>query len=170
MHNNRLEAKIAARNKVNDHAQKVYDVLMPIFAAWPKDKKAVNNDGSFVVKLKEQVKAALDKFEAEFKPFQVYCSVQYSSVICTVRACETSPCRSGGGIATYADQSVYLMETKGNLLIHPPYHPNGYPRPTGRTDYKAEEIIAARAEASRLRDLARAQEFLYCNFGDHDNN
>ncbi len=151
----KLDAKIQARNENNRIAMAVYDALIPVFTPY-LGKKIQNQDGSFIAKLRPEIEKALAPLKAQ--AHQIWCNTYPYSLSFCVKTCKNF---NGGGY--YDECSVYIADMQGADIKRL------YDRCERKTDFRAEDIIAARAEVTRTRTAYQNAESALAGFGEYDN-
>jgi hypothetical protein len=153
--NTRLEsltAKVAAVNRANEYATRLYAALVEQFTPLV-GQKILKADGTLLAKY-----AGLVPNLPCTPDLHVYRQTNDYSLAWTVKTCESTD-----HSCMYHEVTIYVGYLKGATLE------NMIPTPfTGRTDFSAEEIIGKRAayeSAKRVADELRND--LY-PFGEHD--
>lgn len=156
--NNKLAAKVSARNYVNalanDRLPKILEAVRPFIG-----KKVALQTGGMSAKLD----AVLDIFRQTNLTDQVWFNARTYTLEVTFKTCVGI--NGGNGSCVYAEQAVTFAELErnsGNLK-------EIYPARTFRTDFTVEEIETARNEVTVARDAMRAAEWKLIGFGEHDN-
>lgn len=149
----KLTAKVAAVNRANEYAARLYAVLAERFAPLV-GQKILKVDGGLLGKYAGLVP------ELPSEPsIHVYRHSSDYSLAWTVKTCEFMPPHS----CMYHEVTVYVGDLRGQTLEKMTLHPF-----SGRTDYSVEEIMGKRAayeSAKRVADELRGD--LY-PFGEYD--
>lgn len=147
----RLTAKVAAVNKANVYAAKLYPELVKIFEPLVGEK-ILKVDGTLLSKYA----ALLPEFPCN-PHLHVYRNSSDYSLAWTVKSCEMMPPHS----CMYHEVVVYVGEIRGQHLVKMMDHPFN-----GRTDFTVEEILGKReAYISAKKVMEELRSELY-PFGD----
>ena len=158
--NTALEAKVAARNQVNALANQlspsILEALKPFIGT-----KCFNLGAAMSQKLRKALPELPNTVEAS----AYYTTGHGYSLAVVFKTSTMYPGRFGDHcVASYAEETVYLVDIELKSMARKLY--DFEPR---RTDYTANEVLAARAELKTAKDaVSRAQSKLY-HFGEHDN-
>lgn len=157
--NEKLQARVNARNRANKIANELYPKLKALFEPWI-GKKIQLKDGSLSLKLKEEANKILDSYyKLSPNSIQVYFVCSNYSIYYVVKTSEPLPNYS----VTYAETSIYICSTRDQTL-EKIYDPQDR-----RTDFTVEEITEARKQAEDKRKELQSIEAKYAAFGEHDN-
>lgn len=148
----KLRAAVAAVNKANAAAHKLYAQLSERFAPLV-GQKILKADGSLMAKF-EPLVADLPNSTA----LSTYRYRSNYSLVYVVKVCEPLPPHG----CTYHESSVYVGELDGQTLksIAPPF--------VGRYDFTEEEITEKRAALTAAEEAVSAAQSALIPFGAHD--
>lgn len=161
IHNTGLEAKVAARNRVNKIAMAnfpaIYTALTPFVG-----KKIVNVTGH----LSDRTKKALPALERDSKTYWGYYDARCYTIYALFKVCEVS--KSGYAdttLAAYAETELHLGELDPQTGVLTKLATT----PVLRTDYTIEEIEELRKVVAFARNAMHNAEFKLSGFGEYDN-
>lgn len=158
IHKTALEAKVAARNRVNALALEMVPTMVEALRPFVGQKML--NQGNVI---SAKVKLALPAPQSGAQKWFWYQPSPYSFRV-NFKADELYSGNFGENIcAAYAEQSFTIGEIEGQTLKAVC---NGH---TARTDYAVEEVIKARAEIRSAKEALSAAESKLCGFGEYDN-
>jgi hypothetical protein len=154
-----LEAKIGARNEVNDLANKlspaIFEAIRPLVGT------KVFNAGAVI---SQKLRKCLPELPNTVEASAYYSTGHGYSFVVVFKTSTMYPDRTGDHYcASYAEDTVYLANIDG-LTVSKLY--DFQPR---RTDYTAAEVIAARAELKLAKNAVSAAQSKLYHFGEHDN-
>lgn len=155
--NNKLAAKVSARNYVNSLANDLLPEILEAVKPFIGKKVALQTGG-----MSAKLDAALARFRSSTVTNQIWFHARTYTLEVFFRTCQSVV---GGNSCVYAEQAVTFAELERN---------NGnlkeiYPAKTFRTDFFAEEIELARRDVTVAREAMRAAEWRLAGFGEHDN-
>lgn len=154
-----LEAKVAARNQVNELANRlspaIFEALKPFIGT-----KCFNQGAAISQKLRKALPELPNTVEASAR----YTTGHGYDLSVIFKTSTMYPDRWGQHhCASYAEETVYLVEIQGTIAE------KLYEFQRRRTDFTADEVKTARAELKEAQGaVSRAQSKLYL-FGEHDN-
>jgi len=157
--NNKLKARVKARNKANEYSNKLYPILAAIFASLV-GQKILTAPGDLTAKVKKLMPELPNTTGLSvFRDRSSYRYGSWYSLSWTVKVCEMV---EGGCTCVYEEVTVYIGKLEGQVLseIEKPCN--------GRTDYTVKEVEQWREEykrAAREADKARCALF---PFGEND--
>lgn len=156
--NNKLAAKISARNYVNSLANDLLPEILEAVKPFLGKKVALQTGG-----LSAKMNEALKPFRSSSVTNHVWFSARTYTLEVNFRTCQGIV--GGNGGCVYAEQAVQFAELERN---------NGnlkqlYPAKTFRTDFSTEEIETARHNVKVARDAMHEAEWKLVGFGEHDN-
>lgn len=156
--NNKLAAKVSARNYVNALANDLLPEILEAVKPFIGKKVALQTGG-----MSGKLSAALTRFCSSTVTNHVWFSARTYTLEVTFKTCQGIV--GGNGGCVYAEQAVTFGELERN---------NGnlkeiYPARTFRTDFTVEEIETTRKAAEAARSAMREAEYKLCGFGTHDN-
>lgn len=154
-----LQAKVEARNLANaaalEYGPRIIAALAPFVG-----KPIQNRDGSKSAKLVKAL-AALNLPDSMLTPLQVVVRLESHWFRAEFRTRVSTGCSS-----QYGSQTVTLGDLDGQVLKKLANPPTAS---YCRTDYTAEEILAARLAAEVAREALRDAERALCGFGEYEN-
>lgn len=160
MNKTRLKARIEARNLANaailEYAPKILAAIAPLVGELMRTKEGYRS---------AKLQKALDGILCQVAGFpRIQCIVRPDTYWFRAAFCVSVLCADGGSV--YDTQTVNLGEMDGRTLksVGEAPTPACY-----RTDYTAEEILAAREEVSIAKAAVRDAERKLCFFGEFDN-
>lgn len=159
IHATQLEAKVAARNKVNGIALRMFPAM--IEALRPFIGKKITIAGN---QLSMKLRSALPKSPASPSESWYYSASSYALWV-QFKTCEVFPSRwPDTTIASYAEHAICIADLNIGTLDKLPANP-----PQLRTDYTTGEVESARANLKAAKDALHAAEFALAGFGEYDN-
>lgn len=152
--NEKLAARVTAKNRANKLAMDIHDKLAPIFAQYV-GKKVETSTGSLVAKLNKEVDAAIAEIKKE--NCKIFRSQSRYSICYVVQTWENV------GSCYYAETYIYLGETSNGILS------KILAKNELKTDYSVDQILKAREEIRKARTILQNAESNLCGFGEYDN-
>lgn len=155
--NNKLAAKIIARNRVNTLANILLPEIVKVLVPFVGQKVALKTGG-----MSDKLDKALLRFRESGSGNVVWFDCRYGLEAC-FKTCQSTD--AGGCV--YAEQAVTLGGIKqtreGGILesVNTRWH--------FRTDYTVQEIEIVRKSVEIAREALRAAEWKLIGFGEHDN-
>jgi len=151
-----LECKVMAVNSVNDYANKLYDILAPVFRGWLNCY--ITNKTVYAIK-KEYEKYLPDFPVSEDVHLQAF----YQITDYSISVCIRTYSQDNNDIAHYYDISLYLVNLQDRKAMRI------YEKDQLRTDYTKKEVWENRqAFLLAKQDYDKAKSKLY-PFGENDN-
>jgi hypothetical protein len=147
----KLTAKVAAVNRANEYAARLYAALSANFAPLV-GQKILKVDGTLLAKHERLVLPCSPDLH-------VYRHSSDYSLAWTVKTCEYMPPHS----CMYHEVTVYVGDLRGATLEKMTVHPF-----TGRTDYSVEEITGKRLAAESAKRIADELRSDLYPFGEED--
>lgn len=149
----KLTAKVAAVNRANEYAARLYAALADNFAPLV-GQKIIKADGTLLAKYEKLLPVL-----ACSPDLHVYRHSSDYSLAWTVKTCEFMPPHS----CMYHEVTVYVGDLRGATLEKMTVHPF-----TGRTDYSVEEITGKRLAAESAKKVADELRSDLYPFGEED--
>jgi hypothetical protein len=158
MPNERLEARVKARNRCHAIANELYPQLAEFFRPYV-GQKIERADGPLMAKISAKLEEAIPKlFDPLPQGAQVWRSPSDYSLVWTVKVCEGY----GPHSCCYEDCSVYVGNMRGGVLE------SLYPPEARREDFTADEIEQARQAYEAAHKHAEDLESKLFPFGESD--
>lgn len=156
-HSSSLAAKVAARNRANNIANKLHPLLVAEAAKLLANGKSLDKaDGELTAVARKAFSPILAQFEGG--RVQIWISRNYASFSFTVKTWETC-----NGISVYEEAFGYVAE---NDSVNGGMKPCT-PCATRRTDYDVASIEAARKALVVAKQALRDAENALCGFGEY---
>ena len=149
---NTLKAKVKAVNYCHEEANKLYDVLLPIFKPL-LGCRVDKMDGTFLAKIAKLV--------PDFHPIprlSVFRSTSEYSLSFTVKACEQITDSHG---CLYYEITLYIGDLRGGILTELTARPKPF-----RTDFSEQEILDKRITWRKARDAFESARSDLWPFGE----
>jgi len=146
----RLIAKIEARNKVNSECNRLLPIMIDYFRPFV-GKKILIAGNELASKVKDNLPKSELFFYHDRSSYYIYFNLRAESR------------HADGNGYQRAEQVITIGEIKDGVLIRLNETPQSW-----RTNYNAEEVIAARKKCEEARDALRQAENGLHGFGEHD--
>lgn len=151
MMNNKLKAKIQARNLVNAEHNRLLPILAEAFEPYIGEK-VIKTDGTLLEKFKRFTPVPSSKLLSCYKMQSNY------SLGFVIRACV-----SNGECSIYDEVIVYVGELNGQVLKNLIFS-KALP-----TDFTEQTVLQARETVKKLKEALSQADTQLCGFGEYDN-